>query len=222
VLDGARSWALEDVFLGPDVADGDAIAALRGADLPVRRLQGPDAVAALLEAGRSVAVCRGPLEHGPRALGGRSILLRPDDRTAREWLNRALGRDEVMPFAPAIAASGASRCLVDVEAGAVNGRFMTTSFVATAWMREHCGAVVHDDGTARAQIVDPETNPWFAEVLAAFEARTGLPCLLNTSFNRHGEAIVATAEDAVAAWSGAGLDALVVGGFLVGPDDRVG
>ncbi|MCP4872115.1 MAG: hypothetical protein GY898_25700 [Proteobacteria bacterium] len=219
VLQGTASHRPRDVFLGPDVPDGEAIAALRARGLPVRSVQGPGEIAALLAQGKAVAVCRGPLEHGPRALGGRSILLRPDDLDAPRWLNRALGRDEVMPFAPAVAASAAARCLHDVPLGSANGPFMTTSFRATEWMRSNCGAVVHTDGTTRAQIVDPERHPWFGELLAAFEDRTGLPCLLNTSFNRHGEAIVASAANAVETWAAAGLDALLVGGFLVTRED---
>jgi carbamoyltransferase len=221
VLEGARPYRLPDVFLGPVVTDGEAIEALRARGLPVLPFQGAGRIADLLADGKAVAVCRGPLEYGPRALGNRSILLRPDDRTARVWLNRVLGRDEVMPFAPAVARAAAPRCFEE-GVGAVNGPFMTTSFVATPWMREHCVGVVHADGTVRAQLVDDVGAPLLADLIGAFEARTGLPCLLNTSFNRHGEAIVASAGDALDVWLETGLDYLLVAGFLVGPEQRPG
>ena len=80
--------------------------------------------------------------------------------------------------------------------------------------------MVHADGTARAQLVSGAAQPWLSVLLDAFEERTGLPCLLNTSFNRHREPIVATAEDAVESWLRTGLDDLVVGNFLVTREDR--
>ncbi len=211
------SRAVAHVFLGPDLADGQAESALRDAGMDWDRPDDPAAaVAEVLAAGHPVAVCRGRLEYGPRALGHRSILHAPDDPTAREWLNRALGRDGVMPFAPMVLAEEVDRCLEPQPASAPDAPFMTTSYAATPWMAEHCPGVVHTDGTVRPQVVSRHASPFLHRLLTRYHELTGLPCLLDTSLNSHREPIACTARDAVRVVRRAGLDHLLAGDLLTG------
>lgn len=203
--------------LGPGIDPAGAATALRDAGLtPTRPGRLAVAIAELLAAGRCVAVCRGRMEFGPRALGHRSILVAPDDASVRQWLNTRLGRDPVMPFGPVILAEEVDRCLIPREASARDDPFMTTSYDCTPWMKEHCPGVVHIDGTARPQVVRVEESPFLHEILERFRALTGLPCLVNTSLNTHREPIACTARDAIGVYERAGLDHLLVGDLLVG------
>jgi len=205
------------VFLGPGFAAAAAVAAVEEAGLSAQRLADPaSAVSQLLAQGRTVAVCRGRMEYGPRALGRRSILAAPDDASIRKWLNRKLGRDPVMPFAPAILAEQADRCLAPRPSSAADAPFMTTSYDCTPWMRERCPGTVHVDGTARPQVVAAQANSFLHSVLTSFNEATGLPCLLNTSLNTHREPIACSPEDAVGVFLRAELDHLLVGDLLVG------
>jgi len=211
------SRAVTHVYQGPGFGDGDAVAALEAASMAFDRPDDPAAaVAGLLARGRTVAVCRGRMEFGPRALGHRSILHAPDDVAVGESLNRQLGRDPVMPFAPAILAEDVDRCLVARVTSDADAPFMTTSYDGTGWMREQCRGVVHVDGTVRPQVVTAEGNPFLHQLLVAYRERTGLPCLLNTSLNTHREPIACTPADAVGVYQRAGLDHLLVGDLLVG------
>ena len=216
------SVPLRDAFLGPGIDTEAVCTLLRRRGIPFRRPERlASEVAALLAAGRLVGVCRGRMEYGPRALGHRSILCHPGERELTGRLGSLLRRSPVMPFGPAISAEHFDRC-VQVEPGAIrNAGFMTLAAPATPWMREHCPAAVHVDGTTRPQRVTAETTPFFHAVLAAFHQRTGLPALINTSLNRHREPIVCTAADALATATAVGLDALVLGDVLVDGADLV-
>jgi carbamoyltransferase len=155
------------------------------------------------------------MEYGPRALGNRSILYQATDPTVNDWLNRRLQRTEFMPFAPVTLEEFADQCYVNLDGARDAARFMTITFDCTDWMKKQCPAVVHVDGTARPQIIDKQANPSYHRILEEYRKLTGLPTLINTSFNMHEEPIVRTAEDAIRAYQAAGLDALVLGPFLV-------
>ncbi|HSR42684.1 MAG TPA: carbamoyltransferase C-terminal domain-containing protein, partial [Longimicrobiales bacterium] len=210
---------LDDVYLGPDWADGEIEAVLSRAGVPYSR---PDdlaeEVADLLAGGSVVARFAGRMEYGPRALGNRSILYQPTDPSVNEWLNDALKRTEFMPFAPAVLEDEAHRCFVGMEGAERTARFMTITFDCTEWMREAMPGVVHLDGTARPQIVRREDNPGYYDILDAYRRRTGLPGVINTSFNLHEEPIVCSPEDALRAFREGHLDYLAIGGFLVRSD----
>jgi carbamoyltransferase len=120
-----------------------------------------------------------------------------------------------MPFAPVTMAPHAAKCYVDVERASEAGRFMTISFYATDWMKKVSPGVVHIDGTVRPQILQASDNPGMYDILEIYHAKTGIPSLLNTSFNMHEEPIVATADDACKAFGLAKLDYLILGPFLV-------
>jgi carbamoyltransferase len=167
--------------------------------------------AELLAAGHSVGWFQGRSEFGPRALGQRSILLDPRIPDGKERLNRLKGREDFRPFAPAVLAEKAPEWFV--ESG-------VSPFMLQVWhfreeVRARVPAVVHVDGTGRVQTV-AQHGP-FRRLLQMFEARTGVPMLLNTSFNVAGEPIVETPEDARETFREAKLDALVLNDVILRP-----
>jgi carbamoyltransferase len=172
-------------------------------------------IAQLLAQGYVIAHFSGRMEYGPRALGNRSILYQPNDRSVNDWLNKKLKRTEFMPFAPALTDDAATKCFMNVEGALGTARFMTITFHCTEWMRKHCEGVVHLDNTARPQIVRKEDNPIFFKIIKEFEALTGVPVIINTSFNMHEEPIVCTPEDAINAFKIGNLDYLAIGNYLV-------
>jgi carbamoyltransferase len=171
-------------------AADDNLAAIAG----VRRLPGDpvEAAAKRLAGGEIGAIYTGRMEYGPRALGARSILANPSRRETHDLLNRRLDRTEFMPFAPVVPVEKASEVF---DVNSVNGyasRFMTiTCDVRPAW-RERIAAVVHVDGSARPQTITRDANPLYYDVVSAFGRETGIPVLVNTSFNVHEEPIVNT------------------------------
>ena len=148
-----------------------------------------------LAAGEIGAIYTGRMEYGPRALGARSILANPSRRETHDLLNTRLDRTEFMPFAPVIAADKAAEVFDVNKVNAYACRFMTiTCNVRPAW-RDRIPAVVHVDGSARPQTIVRESNPLYFDILAAFERATGIPVLVNTSFNVHEEPIVNTPRE---------------------------
>jgi len=204
------------VFLGPDIALAQTEEALRGAGL----LEPPcpdidERIAELLAEGYVVARCAGRMEYGPRALGNRSILYRPDDPSVNDWLNERLRRTEFMPFAPITRVETVEDAYLNASSVTHPARFMTITRHCTPKMRRTCGGVVHVDGTARPQYVDPAVTPGLHRILRSFARRTGLTSLINTSFNIHEEPIVCTAKDAVRAFLDGHLDYLALGDRLI-------
>jgi carbamoyltransferase len=198
--DGISHWLkqrrrLGDVYWG-GAHDGAIERTLDAAPGIARAAGDPVALTAeWLAAGRIGAIYHGRMEYGPRALGARSILASPADTGVNQALNKRLERTEFMPFAPVVSEDDAA-ALFDIDG--VNryaARFMTIACdVKPAW-RERIPAVVHVDGSARPQIVSRAENPTYFDILAAFKARTGLPALVNTSFNVHEEPIVNRPEE---------------------------
>ena len=139
------------------------------------------------------------MEYGPRALGTRSILANPSRRETHDLLNTRLDRTEFMPFAPVIAAERATEVFDVNSVNAYACRFMTiTCNVRSSW-RDRIPAVVHVDGSARPQTIVRESNPLYFDIVSAFEGITGIPVLVNTSFNVHEEPIVNTPRECVQA-----------------------
>jgi carbamoyltransferase len=174
-----------------------------------------EVVARLLADGCVVARFTGRMEYGPRALGHRSILYQTTDPSINEWLNANLKRTEFMPFAPATLQEYADECFEGLDGARDTARYMTITLNCTAKMRARSPGVVHVDGTARPQILDPDTAPDFYEIAVAYHKLTGIPSLINTSFNMHGEPIVCTPKDALRSFSQGNLDYLAIGNWLV-------
>jgi carbamoyltransferase len=224
--DGIATWLdkryrLESVALGRDYNEeiGRAFAARGAIRLPG---QGPAAIAAgLLADGLVGALYVDRMEYGPRALGNRTILASPADRTLNDSLNERLARSEFMPFAPVVAAEDASEVF---DVSAVNRyacRFMTiTCAVHPAWARR-LPAVVHVDGTARPQIIERRQNPLYYDILHDFKALTDLPALVNTSFNAHEEPIINSPGDCLKALADGRIDFVVTADGVFAASDAV-
>lgn len=174
-----------------------------------------DVVAKLLAEGHVVARFTGRMEYGPRALGHRSILYQTTDPSINDWLNAHLLRTEFMPFAPATLQEYADECFEGLKGALDSARYMTITFNCTEKMRIQSPGVVHVDGTARPQILDRETAPDLYQIAKAYYEITGIPSLINTSFNMHGEPIVCTPQDALRSFKAGKLDYLAIGHWLV-------
>lgn len=174
-----------------------------------------DRIAELLANREVVLRFNGAMEYGPRALGNRTIYFRPDDPTVNDWLNQQLRRTEFMPFAPAVPDYAAEKCFVGVEKAPFTARFMNMCFDCTDYMRQVAPGCVHVDGTARPQIVRRQDNEDMYEILLAYEKKTGVPVLINTSYNMHEEPIVMTPADALRAFNDGSFKYLAIGPFLV-------
>ena len=212
--DGLAHWLkqrrpLRDVYLGRDYTD--LIDSELAAGAGVRRTaEEPIAGAARrLHAGQLGAIYTGRMEYGPRALGARSILANPSRRETHDLLNTRLARSEFMPFAPVIAAKNAATVFDVNSVNAYACRFMTVTCNVKPLWRERIAAVVHVDGSARPQVVEREANPLYYDIIAAFERESGVPVLVNTSFNVHEEPIVNKPSECVKALLDGRIDFVV-------------
>ncbi len=199
--------------LGRGWSDEELEAVLREVQLPYER---PDdvaeAVAEVLAEDGVVGWFQGRSEYGPRALGRRSLLAHPGHAHNVERLNAVKGREEFRPVAPMVRAERAADILTR---GPLPSPYMLfVHDVRPSW-RDRLPAVVHVDGTARAQTVDPGQDPLLARMLASFERRTGLPVVVNTSFNTAGRPMVDTPRDALEVFGSAPVTMLALGPFVV-------
>ena len=207
---------LSDVFLGPSFSDDEIAEALQRAQLPFDHYAPIEPkIASLIAAGKVVARFDGRMEYGPRALGNRSILYHAKEPSVNQWLNQRLGRTEFMPFAPATLYEHRHQNYRRVDGADYAAQFMTITFDCTDEMKRSCPAAVHVDGTARPQLVTPTSNPSFHAVLTEYHRLTGIPSVINTSFNMHEEPIVCTPDDAIRAFLQGNLDYLAIGECLV-------
>lgn len=208
---GRLGEPLRDVALGLEYSAEECEAAARAAGLATRRsADAPAEAAREVVAGRVVAWFDGRDEFGPRALGRRSILFRADRVDLADRVNRALGRDDFMPFGPALAEEDAR----EAWSGSWRDedlRYMTLAVPASESFRARCAAAVHVDGTCRPQVATADVVPRFHRLLREVRRLGGPPAVVNTSFNLHGEPIVHDPVDAVATFQRAGLDVLFLG-----------
>jgi carbamoyltransferase len=206
---------LDTVYLGPEFSNQEITSCLEKEGVKYMYHEHcEEEIARLVDEGYVVARVTGRMEYGPRALGNRSILYRPDEPSVNDWLNKNLKRTEFMPFAPSTLAEDADKYYVGVDGARDAARFMTITFDCTEEMRKRCPGVVHVDGTARPQLVRRQDNPSYYGIIKAFKERTGLSCVVNTSFNIHEEPIVCTPSDAVRAFKEGHLDVLAIGPFV--------
>lgn len=170
-----------------------------------------EAVSRVLQQGKIIGVMRGRAEFGPRALGNRSILADPRAPDMKDRINRLVkGREAYRPFAPVIPQEHAN----DWFDHAQDAPYMSFTLPWKPDKAPLVPAVVHQDGTGRLQTVTPQTTPWLHTLVTAFGRDTGVPVVLNTSFNIMGKPIVHTVEDAVAVFMSSGLDCLLLNDTL--------
>ena len=219
------SRCMEHVYFGPEFSDDEIRRELDDSGLECSFHDDIEVeIAKLLSEGYVVARFNGRMEYGPRALGNRSILYQPTDPSVNDWLNKKLNRTEFMPFAPSTLAERSDKCFQNVDGASDAARFMTITFDCTEWMSENCPGVVHIDNTARPQVVHTADNPSYYKIIEEYHKLTGLPTVVNTSFNIHEEPIVCTPADAIRAFKMGHLDYLAIGSFLAKnpvPIDRV-
>ena len=206
---------LSDLGLGPDYSDCDIASALKRACLACDK---PDnlacTVAELLDRDRIVFWFQGRMEYGPRALGRRSVLARPDSTVLRDRLNRVLKqRVWYQPFCPSMLERDASEILED-HVGSANTN-MTMACTVAAPYRAAMTGVTSIDGTCRPQIVADDAPGPFADMLRAVKAKRGLGVVLNTSYNIHGEPLVCSPEEAIDVYLRTDADALAIGPYLI-------
>jgi carbamoyltransferase len=209
---GDRVRAMPGADVGRSWDDDELETALRTARVPYERPSDiAEAVAEVLARDGVVAWFQGASEYGPRALGRRSLLADPRSAANVERLNDVKGREQFRPVAPMVLEQRAAE-LFD---GPLPSPYMLfTHRVRDGW-RERIPAVVHVDGTARIQTVSPMREPLVAAMLGAFERRTGVPVVVNTSLNTAGRPMVDDPRDALECFGSAPVDALALGPFLV-------
>jgi carbamoyltransferase len=206
-------------FWGPRVDAGELARAAREDGQTVDEIADAELferVAGELAAGRIVGWMDGASEFGPRALGHRSILAAPHSGEMRDRLNRDIKfREEFRPFAPVTTVEAADRYFDLPPGGLRLARFMSGVFPVRPEWRSRLAAVTHVDGSARLQAVDREMAPRLHALLEAYGRRTGIPVLLNTSFNIAGEPIVNRALEGYSTFRRCGIDLLVAGSTTV-------
>jgi carbamoyltransferase len=212
-----RRPRMEHLYLGPGYTNDEIDRVLRDARLTHVVL--PDiepVVAQLLARGFVVGWFQGRMEFGPRALGNRSILADPRDAATRDRVNASVKfREEWRPFAPACLQERAAEYFEP----SAEGPYMIVTFTVRPEKRGIIPAVTHVDGSARVQTVRRESNPRFWQLIEEFGRVTGVPVVLNTSFNLRGEPIVCTPQDALRTYFTSGLDFLALGDCLLAKDD---
>ncbi|MBO0702223.1 MAG: carbamoyltransferase [Candidatus Dormibacteraeota bacterium] len=209
---GDRVSPMTTAALGRQFSDQEIEAALRTARVPFERPADlADAVAAIIAQDGIVAWFQGRSEWGPRALGHRSLLANPSRAENLGRLNDVKGREQFRPIAPMV--------LEDRAAEMFDGQLPSPYMLFTHRVLDGWGArlpaTTHVDGTARIQTVNRDEEPLLARLLEAFQARTGLPVLVNTSLNVAGRPIVDSIRDALECWGSTPLDALAIGPYLL-------
>jgi carbamoyltransferase len=204
---------MRDAYLGVEFSDSEIATALETYKIHAVRVSDPaDVAAEMLANGKMLGWFQGRMEFGPRALGCRSILADPRDPEMNARVNNAVKfREWWRPFAPSMLAEVADQYLES----ATDSPFMVLTAQVRPEKRSVIPSVTHVDGSARPQTVEREVNPLYWRLIYEFGQRTGVPVVMNTSFNLRGEPIVCTPTDAVRTFFSSGMDALVIGNFVV-------
>ncbi len=207
------SLKMEHPYFGSSFSDEEIEKLLNTYKLPYKKLQNPAREGArLLTEGKIIGWFQGKWEFGPRALGNRSILADPRDPLMKEKVNNAVKfREEWRPFAPSVLEEYAE----EYFEGCKSSTFMILTFYVKAEKRAKIPAVTHVDGTARVHTVKKSVNPLYWRLIDEFRKLTGITVVLNTSFNLKGEPIVGTPFDAIRTFYTSGLDALIIGNFII-------
>jgi carbamoyltransferase len=215
-----RCFEMRHVYYGPEYSDGEILRDLEAAGCKYHKLAEEDLIGRTVEAiaqGRIVGWFQGRMEFGPRALGNRSILADPRRTDMKEILNsRIKYREPFRPFCPSILAERVGEYFeTDYPSP-----FMVMAYKIKPEQRERIPAVTHGDGTGRLQTVEREVSPQYWKLIHKFEEVTGVPVLLNTSFNEN-EPIVQTPAQAIDCFLRTRMDVLSIGGFILNKEENV-
>ncbi|HHT9119419.1 MAG TPA: carbamoyltransferase family protein [Candidatus Hypogeohydataceae bacterium YC41] len=220
LLGKKRQYIMEHAYLGPESRHEEIEAFLKGNNIPFQSFEQEEllkTVAESLTQGKVVGWFQGRTEWGPRALGDRSILADPRKEEMKDIVNAKIKfRELFRPFAPSVLVEKAEDFFELPEAERrFPARFMLYVTPVKEEKRAQIPAITHVDGSARPQTVFKELNPLYYGLIEEFAHLTGVPLLLNTSFNLKGEPIVCTPQDAFNTFSKSGLDLLVLGNYVV-------
>lgn len=210
--DWSHPYAMTHAYLGPEFADAEIEKFLQWSKLRYRRLDNIAAeAAAILAQDKVIGWFQGRMEFGPRALGARSILASPLHAEMQARLNEIKDREDFRPVAPVVLEEAVN----DWFENGVPSPFMLFVHGVRPDKAGRIPAVRHVDGTARIQTINRDQHPLYYDLIQAFAARTGVPVLVNTSFNTRGEPMVCSPRDAIESYLTSPLDALVIGSFLL-------
>ncbi|MFZ5932858.1 MAG: carbamoyltransferase, partial [Patescibacteria group bacterium] len=220
VLGKERKEKLSNVYFGAEAKETEIKKFLKRKKIKARKLGDKELITTLsdlLVKGKVIGWVRGRFEWGPRALGARSILADPRSKEMKDLVNSKIKfREAFRPFAP-VTLYEKGREYYEVGEDYTQGplKFMLGVVPVKKKWKEKLGAITHVDGTARPQLIERPVNPMYYDLVKAFGKRTGVYTLLNTSFNLKGEPIVNTPEEAYSTFVRSGLDALVLGNYLI-------
>ncbi len=206
----------DTMYFGPGFSDEQIEDSLKASNMKFRHVKEVEhEVAELVKKGKVVGRFNGKMEYGPRALGNRSIVASPTDKTINDWLNKKLKRTDFMPFAPSMMEEHAKDYFNNFDVGSYAAKFMTMTFDCTQLCAKNAPAITHIDNTARPQTVNREQNPSYYKMLKIYNEITGLPIFVNTSFNEHEQPIVCSPQDAIDSFKQGNIDVLAIGNCIV-------
>jgi len=220
VMNQPRNFTMEHAYCGPQYTDADIVSDLKYAGASYQEMRNQDElitrVVDTLASGRVVGWYQSKSEWGPRALGNRSILADPRREEMKDVVNTKIKfREPFRPFAPSVLSDRAQEYFdLPKSDGLYPARFMLYVVPVADQKREAIPAVTHVDGTARVQMVYPDYNPSYHKLIDSFGQSTGVPVVLNTSFNLRGEPIVNRPADALKTFTNSGIDLLVMNSFI--------
>jgi carbamoyltransferase len=210
--DWSHPYVMAHAYLGPEYTDAEIEKFLQWAKLPYRHLDNiAEETADILAQDKVIGWFQGRMEFGPRALGARSILASPLHAEMQARLNEIKDREDFRPVAPVVLEEAVN----DWFENGVPSPFMLFVHGVRPDKADRIPAVRHVDGTARIQTINRDQHPLYYDLIQAFAARTGVPVLVNTSFNTRGEPMVCSPRDAIESYLTSPLDALVIGSFLL-------
>lgn len=209
---GQTNFEMDHCYWGPEYSDEEIEKFLKWTKTPYKKLNNvAKETAAILAKDRIIGWYQGRMEFGPRALGSRSILASPINADMQTRLNEIKDREDFRPVAPVVLESEAAEWFQDAE----KSPFMLFVYKVKQDKIEKIPAVCHVDGTARIQTINEDQHPKYFHLLKEFQNITGVPILVNTSFNTRGKPIVCTPRDALECFWSSPFDALIINSFLI-------
>jgi carbamoyltransferase len=213
-----KKGVMQHAYWGPAYSDEEVEQLLQWMKVPYRRLENVAAeTAAILAEDRIIGWFQGRMEFGPRALGSRSILASPAKADMQQKLNDIKDREDFRPVAPVVPEELAAEWFENADVSP----YMLFVYNVKEGRADKIPAVRHVDNTARIQTVNRDQHPLYYDLLQEFNKLTGIPVLINTSFNTRGEPIVCSPKDAIACFWTSPFDALVINSFLVEKEKQV-
>lgn len=217
ILKKGRKKKITSLYLGSKYSNKEIIIALDSFNLKYKRFYNrqklSNQIAEFLSKGKIVGLFNGACEFGPRALGHRSILAKPFPYSMKKNVNKIKNREQFRPFAGSILKDKAKKYM-ELPDSKTDFPFMTFCFRVKKKKRKNLSAIVHKDNTCRIQTVDKRSGLYY-QIIKSFEKKTGVACILNTSFNVAGEPIVETPEQAIKDFLNTKIDILVLGDYLL-------